>query len=313
MSNETYVMSEGNVEMSSRVRADLDLPVYDPALADTLGAMPEVPMYLPAHPSYVDDIREVVDSMQQVGGEHVLVALGPPGSNSHIVGGDLRRAIKAIPSPVIKPDASWEPDRYVVEPMRLSRGVQLTERLPQVLATVLERPRMVAKVGILPIVNTVGGYVMMGERTRSLDAIRRSGARVLGVMDLPVEHCLLGRDRVVPEDLVGKKVHSHRQALAQCALQIAELGLIPEEAPSTSAAAAALASGELEADALAIAPRLAAKIHRLEVLAEDIGDKPQAENVTVMAVVAHPNYERLRREVRVPRNQPVHDRMRTDR
>lgn len=142
-------------------------------------------------------------------------------------------------------------------------------------------------VGILPVKNMLGGLVLH-ERDRqktNLDMIKRTGAQVLGVIDIQVKHCLLGLNEIEPNDLHGRTVHSKDQALLQCSRTIAARGLIVQEALSTCAAAVALARGELGPNALVIAPCAASELYGLSIIEENVSDLPPSENITVVAVV----------------------------
>jgi prephenate dehydratase len=275
--------SEANIAMSNDVRQRLGLPSSDPALAEALSAWGEGELYLLQHPTYDEDLAEIVATMNLVGGYHELAALGPRGSNSHIVATDLGNAVKARGRRLRQ-----SIDGCDIEPASMLRRYRLTEDFPAILQAVATRRIMT--LGILPVINTVGREVRMSPQSKNLDVIRRAGARVLGVVDLPIEHCLLGTGGVDPEDLEGRTVHSHPQAIAQCSQRIASLGLRSELAKSTSAAAAAVARGELGPDALAIAPRLAGEIYGLQPIEEDIGNLNKNENITVMAVVGISDY-----------------------
>jgi len=229
--------------------------------------------------------------MNEVGGYHELAALGPKGSNSHIVAVDLGRAVKQYGRAARqRPLQDGE-----IEPASMLRDYWLMDSFPSIAEKVNERRRsrgVVKTIGILPIVNTLGGLVSASKDTTNLRVIRSTRAAVLGIVDLPIEHCLLGLEDCDPEELKDRRVYSHPQALKQCPQRIHELGLKPENATRTSAAAAAVASGELGEEALAIAPRLAGEAYGLQTIAQDIGDLPSTQNVTVMAVMAKPDYRR---------------------
>ena len=90
---------------------------------------------------------------------------------------------------------------------------------------------------------------------------------------LDIEHCLMARPGTTREDV--KVVYSIPVATAQChAFLRNELGGAELRASNSTAEAARLVSEELGAGAAAVAPRIAAEIYGLDVLAADIADHP---------------------------------------
>ncbi|MDO6416868.1 prephenate dehydratase [Sphingomonas sp. BIUV-7] len=92
-----------------------------------------------------------------------------------------------------------------------------------------------------------------------------SGLSIVGEHFMPIRYCLMGLGGQVTEAM------SHPQALGQCRLWLRERGIKPVAYPDTAGAAAAVA--ELGRDDIgAIAPRLAADLYGLEILAEGLED-----------------------------------------
>ncbi len=115
---------------------------------------------------------------------------------------------------------------------------------------------------LLPLENSLEGSV-----GATLDALAGSDrAKIRREVIRPVAHALMARK--------GTRVAvvlSHPQALAQCADSIAKLGALTEPAPSTAEAARLVATRE---NAAALAPREAAPLFGLEILADDLSDEP---------------------------------------
>jgi prephenate dehydratase len=92
-----------------------------------------------------------------------------------------------------------------------------------------------------------------------------SGLSIVGEHFMPIRYCLMGLGGEVIEAM------SHPQALGQCRHWLRERGIKPVAYPDTAGAAAAVA--ELaRGDIGAIAPRLAASLYGLEILAEGLED-----------------------------------------
>ena len=134
---------------------------------------------------------------------------------------------------------------------------------------------------VVPIENSVEGSVPV-----TLDELATGEPLMITrEMTVPIAFSLLARPGVRPEDV--KVVATHPHAAAQTRRWVA-LNLPYAEvvhAPSTAAAAAAVADPESTWDA-AIAAPLAAEHYRLAVLAAGIGDNPDA--VTRFVLVSRP-------------------------
>jgi len=124
---------------------------------------------------------------------------------------------------------------------------------------------------LVPIENSIEGSV-----ATTLDGLSVGEPLVIVAEQvISVSFTLMARPGVALSDI--RSVGTHPHASAQCS------GWVRDNLPyatvvpmsSTSAAAAALASGETGFEA-AIAPRIAADIYEIEVLADDIGDNDEA-------------------------------------
>ena len=110
-----------------------------------------------------------------------------------------------------------------------------------------------------------------------------SGLAVVGEHFLPIRHALLGRagDRIV-------QAVSHPQALGQCRHWLRERGIEPVPYADT-AGAAALVAERREPGLAALAPRQAAALYGLDVLAEDLADAEH--NTTRFVILARDGVE----------------------
>lgn len=132
-----------------------------------------------------------------------------------------------------------------------------------------------ATVGMIPLENSIAGAVpgvaaLIAETHLEIEA--RHG--------LPVRMHLLGLPGAELSAL--KIVRSHPVALDQCAGSLARLGLQPEEADNTAAAAQRLAQSG-DTNAAVLASEHAARLYGLAILQRDLQDRP--DNVTTFGVV----------------------------
>lgn len=134
-----------------------------------------------------------------------------------------------------------------------------------------------ADLAMIPIENSVAGrvpdihYLMPG-----------AGVNIVAEWFLPVHHQLLA---VNGAKLAGiRSIQSHPMALGQCRKIVRRLGAKAVVAADTAGSAREIAqSGDMTR--AAIAPHLAAAIHGLDVLAENVEDEPH--NTTRFLVLAH--------------------------
>lgn len=228
----------------------------------------------PNHERYQADLAHIASAML-LGGYRDICSLGPEGSNSHALALDIASALGM--------GCSDAPDHI------------LTGSMQQVLEETARQESLHKRVGVLPIVNTVGGMVRynnhpdMKQHTNLKEILKRR-MRVLGIAHFAVTHSLLVHPTEATLALNGREVYSHPQALSQCSHYIDALGLIPREAASTSAAARDIANGTLPLGALAISSQVAADIYGLSLVANDVGDIGSDQNITVMAIVAESNH-----------------------
>ncbi|KAJ7946299.1 Arogenate dehydratase [Quillaja saponaria] len=130
---------------------------------------------------------------------------------------------------------------------------------------------------VLPIENSVGGSIH-----RNYDLLLRHRLHIVGEVQLPVNHCLLGLPGVKKEDL--KSVVSHPQALDQCEMTLSSLGVLRINADDTAGAAKMVASNGVR-DIGAIASARAASNYGLAILAERIQDDDD-DNITRFLILA---------------------------
>src|SRR6201994_550967 len=133
-----------------------------------------------------------------------------------------------------------------------------------------------ADLGMIPIENSVAGRVADIHHL-----LPQSGLFIVGEWFLPVHHQLMGLRGTKVSDI--KTVESHVHALGQCRRIIRKLGIKPIVAGDTAGSARMIAERG-DKSCAAIAPRLAAEIYGLDILAEDVED--ESHNTTRFVVLA---------------------------
>jgi prephenate dehydratase len=133
-----------------------------------------------------------------------------------------------------------------------------------------------AALGMIPIENSVAGRVADIHHLLPM-----SGLHIVAEWFLPIRHQLMAVKGVKLADI--KTVESHVQALGQCRRPIRKLGLKPVVAADTAGSARDVAARG-DRTCAAIAPRLAAEIYGLDILAQDIED--ETHNTTRFVVLA---------------------------
>ncbi|NMN05490.1 MULTISPECIES: prephenate dehydratase [unclassified Novosphingobium] len=94
-----------------------------------------------------------------------------------------------------------------------------------------------------------------------------SGLSIVGEHFLDIHHCLMAR----ADAGTIRAAYSHPQALGQSRFYLRERGIVPMAYADTAGAAALVAESQ-EAGIAAIAPRIAAELYGLDLLAENIED-----------------------------------------
>jgi prephenate dehydratase len=149
--------------------------------------------------------------------------------------------------------------------------------------TALDRVRSgEADAAMVPIENSVEGGV-----TATLDAIATGQElRIIREALVPITFVLVARPGVELSDV--KRISTHGHAWAQCRLWVDEHVPDADYVPGSSTAASAMGLLDDDApyDAAICAPLVAAEQPGLNVLAEDIGDNPEA--VTRFILVSKP-------------------------
>ena len=130
--------------------------------------------------------------------------------------------------------------------------------------------------GILPMENSVGGSIH-----RNYDLLVEHELPIVGEVELPVDHCLLGRPGSKLSDI--RTVYSHPQALAQCEEYLRSLGTLEIVAVYDTAGGAKMVAEGTRADAGAVASRRAAELFGLDVLADGVQD--YASNLTRFVLI----------------------------
>jgi prephenate dehydratase len=133
-----------------------------------------------------------------------------------------------------------------------------------------------AKLAMIPIENSLAGRVadvhhLLAEAPLYIVAERFE----------PIRHQLVGVPGARLEGL--KRVRSHPMALGQCRKLTRRMGLLPVKTADTAGAAREIAA-MADAEEGALASRLAAEIHGLEILMPDVADAPH--NATRFVVLS---------------------------
>lgn len=133
-----------------------------------------------------------------------------------------------------------------------------------------------ADYGVIPIENSWAGSVH-----ESFDLIMKHRLHIVGAVDLPIHHCLLG----VPGATLGdvRQVMSHPQGLAQCGRFIKAHGFDEINYSNTATAAKDVAAAG-DKSVAAIASIEAARAYGLQVLEENI--QSSEENVTRLIAIS---------------------------
>jgi prephenate dehydratase len=130
--------------------------------------------------------------------------------------------------------------------------------------------------GVLPMENSIGGSIH-----RNYDLLVEHELPIVGEIELPVHHCLLGRPGSTIADL--RIVYSHPQALAQCEQYLKGMHGVEIVAVYDTAGSAKMVAEGARGDAGAVASRRAADLFGLVVLDETIED--YAVNLTRFVVI----------------------------
>lgn len=121
--------------------------------------------------------------------------------------------------------------------------------------------------GIFPIENSNGGIVY-----ETVYAMAKYVFQIENLFEIDIKHYLLVKPGVRTDEI--KKIVSHQQALRQCRMYLkrkwAQTEL--EEYCDTAQAAKDLNSGKLSKSAAVIAPKICARLYKLDILEENIQD-----------------------------------------
>ncbi|WP_244631136.1 prephenate dehydratase [Aureimonas sp. ME7] len=135
-----------------------------------------------------------------------------------------------------------------------------------------------ADLAMIPIENTIAGRVADIHHLLPV-----SGLQIVGEFFLPIRFQLMAKPGTTLGDI--REVHSHIHALGQCRGILRRNGWKPIVAGDTAGAARQIAEMP-EAHVAALAPRLAAELYGLEILAENVEDAEH--NTTRFVVLSRP-------------------------
>lgn len=123
--------------------------------------------------------------------------------------------------------------------------------------------------GVLPIESSLSGPV-----NETHDLLYDSALAIVAETALPIRHCLVGLPGAALESI--RVVHSHPVALDQCRRLLADMPDATAIAAATTGDAAAHVAEHGDSSEAAIASERAAALYGLAVLADDVGDHPEA-------------------------------------
>jgi prephenate dehydratase len=123
--------------------------------------------------------------------------------------------------------------------------------------------------GVLPIESSLSGPV-----AETHDLLYGSPLAITGEAVLPIRHCVVGPAEVGLDEI--RIVRSHPAALDQCRRLLAAMPRATAIAAATTTDAAAQVAAHADPTEVAIASERAASLHRLAVIAGDVGDHPEA-------------------------------------
>jgi prephenate dehydratase len=123
--------------------------------------------------------------------------------------------------------------------------------------------------GVLPIESSLVGPI-----AETHDLLWESPLSIVAETAIPIRHHVVGRSRIGLEQV--RVIRSHPAALDQCRRLLASLPEARTVAAATTGEAAALVAESDDEGEVAIASERAARLHGLELVAEDVGDHPEA-------------------------------------
>jgi prephenate dehydratase len=133
-----------------------------------------------------------------------------------------------------------------------------------------------ASLGMIPIENSIAG------RVADIHAlIPDAGLHIVGEYFLPIHFQLMAMPEATLDGL--RSVYSHIHALGQCRKIIRKLGVTAHVAGDTAGSAREVA-GWKDLTRASLAPRMAAEIYGLKILAEDVED--EAHNTTRFVILS---------------------------
>jgi chorismate mutase / prephenate dehydratase len=146
-----------------------------------------------------------------------------------------------------------------------------------------------ADYGVLPIESSLVGPV-----AETHDLLYDSPLSITGQAMLPIRHCLVGLETIELEKI--RVIRSHPSALDQCRQFLAGVPWAMAIAASTTGDAAHQVAEDGDPTEVAIASERAAKMYSLQVLADDVGDHPEAFTRFV-SVATHTRLDRAGADV----------------
>lgn len=123
--------------------------------------------------------------------------------------------------------------------------------------------------GVLPIESSLAGPV-----AETHDLLFDGPLSIVAEAILPIRHCLVGPAEIALEGV--REIRSHPVALDQCRKLLASLPWVAAVVSPTTGDAAAAVAELADPGVVAVASERAARMHGLVVLADNVGDHPEA-------------------------------------
>jgi prephenate dehydratase len=144
--------------------------------------------------------------------------------------------------------------------------------LPTIYDTVVAVSEGTVERAIVPIENSLEGSVDVTLDALAVDA---PGVEIVAEAILPVRHCLIAREQLSDDAIVG--IISHPQVIGQCARLIRSLDSVTVVTASSTAEAVRQVADGHEPGWTALGNRLAATLYGCRVLREGVEDHPDNE------------------------------------
>jgi prephenate dehydratase len=221
----------------------------------------------------LNELNYLIMSIQVMIGDTTGIFLEVEGECSDNTGNDIMTKRVAYLGP---------PGTFSQEALLLYERTAIPVPFPSIPAIALAVSSGMAEEGIVPIENSLEGSV-----TYTLDLlIQESQLKIRYEVELSIEHYLVAMDGTDTTQV--KAIYSHPQALAQCRRFIERCFPKAQHVASLSTAAAVEDMKNSSVPAVAIAPRVAAELYDVSIIAKNIQDN--AHNITRFVILSQKDH-----------------------